>query len=75
MNVLGNNKSKSNYPLGHLAHKPVLRKLGKGFTRIKKYNTVHLPLISFNKMNEINLKRNNPSESVLAFMIITFSKI
>ena len=73
--VLGNNKSKSNYPLCYLAHKPVLRKLVKGFTKIKKYNTVQLPLISFNKMNEINLKRNNPSESVLAFMIITFSKI
>ena len=48
--VLGNNKSKSNYPLCYRAHKPVLRKLAKGFTKIKKYNTVHLPLISFNKI-------------------------
>lgn len=70
--VLGNNKSKSNYPLCYLAHKPVLRKFVKGFTKIKKYNTVHIPLISFNKMNEINLKRNNPSESVLALIIIFF---
>ena len=70
--VLGNNKSKSNYPHCHLSWENLLKALLKS-----RYTTLCTFLWSvspINKMNEVKLKWNNPSESVLALLIIIFSQ-